>query len=32
MPPRGNADREAFEKWYRLQQASKKTKSSVKKA
>ena len=32
MPPRGNADREAFEKWYRLQQASKKTKSSANKA
>lgn len=30
MPPRGNADREAFEKWYRLQQASKKEKSAVK--
>ena len=29
MPPRGNADREAFEKWYRLQQASKKKKSNV---
>ena len=30
MPPRGNADREAFEKWYRLQQASKKEKGAAK--
>lgn len=30
MPPRGNADREAFEKWYRLQQASKKGKATAK--
>ena len=30
MPPRGNADREAFEKWYRLQQASKKKEGAAK--